>query len=234
MLLEQRLRTSLSAAAVVHEINLPLSNILLGSKLAVDALDRIGSAADPLRPLLAGLVSESERVVDTMETMRMLLRNVQTELVPIDLATVMHNAVLYARHMLDEHGVELVTEPCDGAWPVLGDAIQLQGAIVNLLRNAAEAAAGNPDRPPRVLIGLRMTDTGGRTAEVVVGDSGPGLPRNLVVGTPLTSTKPQGSGLGLFVVQTTVENHRGRLDTGTSPLGGAEFRLLLPLAPAGP
>lgn len=233
VLLEQKLRTSLSAAAVVHEINLPLSNVLLGSKLAVDALDRIGTAADPLRPLLAGLVAESERVVDTMETMRMLLRNVQTELVPIDLGTVVHNAVLYAGHVLDGHGVELVTESCDGAWPVFGDAIQLQGAIVNLLRNAAEAAAANSDRPPRVLIGLRMADDDGRTAEVVVGDSGPGLPPHLVVGTPLTSTKPKGSGLGLFVVQTTVENHRGRLDTGTSPLGGAEFRLLLPLVPDG-
>jgi nitrogen-specific signal transduction histidine kinase len=63
---------------------------------------------------------------------------------------------------------------------------------------------------------------------VAVGDSGPGLPRSVVDRLPLHTTKPHGSGLGLFLVGAVAENHAGSLEVGTSPLGGAEMRIVLP------
>ena len=64
---------------------------------------------------------------------------------------------------------------------------------------------------------------------LVVGDSGPGLSETEARRLLLKSTKPGGSGMGLFLVATAMENHGGRLEIARSPLGGAEFRLIFPL-----
>ena len=64
--------------------------------------------------------------------------------------------------------------------------------------------------------------------QLVVGDSGPGWPGGTLDEALLASSKPDGTGIGLFVVRTAVENHRGRVTVGRSPLGGAEFRIALP------
>ena len=232
--LESKLKTSLSAAAVAHEINLPLSNILLGARLALEALDAPAADVERLRPTLAGLVDEAKRVVTTIDKMRMLLRNVQTELVPVDLVTVMQTAALFAQPVLDDHGIDFQLGPLAGRCLVRGDAVQLQAAIVNLLRNAAEAAATRPAGARRVVADVRLEGEGdagaaGDTAAViVVGDNGPGFPKESF-GDPLETTKPYGTGLGLYVVQSTVENHGGRIVVGRSPLGGAEVRIVLPV-----
>ncbi len=79
--LEAKLRTSLTAAAVAHEINQPLSSILINAQLLQAQLRGLpeGDGRNLLRPLLEQQVEESERIVTTIEKMRMLLRNVQTE-----------------------------------------------------------------------------------------------------------------------------------------------------------
>jgi len=225
--LQAKLKTSLSAAAVAHEINLPLSNILLGARLALEALNAPAADVERLRPTLAGLVDEAKRVVTTIDKMRMLLRNVQTELVPVDLGTVMQTAALFAQPVLDEHRIDFQLGSPNGRCLVRGDAVQLQAAIVNLLRNAAEAAATRPAGARRVLADVRLEGQGDAEAVIVVGDNGPGFPTESI-GDPLETTKPQGTGLGLYVVQSTVENHGGRIVVGRSPLGGAEVRIVLP------
>ncbi len=63
---------------------------------------------------------------------------------------------------------------------------------------------------------------------LIVGDSGPGWLGGNLDDTLLASSKEEGTGIGLFVVQTTVANHRGTIEVGRSPLGGAEFRITLP------
>jgi nitrogen fixation/metabolism regulation signal transduction histidine kinase len=68
---------------------------------------------------------------------------------------------------------------------------------------------------------------------LAIGDSGPGWSGVEWAETPLTTTKHGGTGVGLFVVRTAVENHGGRLSCGRSSLGGAEVRMFLPSAAAG-
>jgi len=99
--------------------------------------------------------------------------------------------------------------------------------VTNLVRNAAEAIdqAGTPRREVRVEC-HRCDDE----VELVVGDIGPGWPAGTIEEVLLESTKPQGKGIGLYVVKTAVENHKGRISIGHSPLGGAEFRILFPAA----
>lgn len=103
---------------------------------------------------------------------------------------------------------------------------------MNLLANAADAVA---DRPPgrrlvRVEVRSCVAAAAGLppTAELVVGDAGPGIPADVLAKVPLHTTKPQGTGLGLFVVRTTAENHGGTVAFGRSPLSGAEVRVCPP------
>lgn len=224
--LEQKLRTSLTAAAVAHEINQPLSAILLQANLARERL-LAGSDPDALSALLEGQVRDADRVVRVMEKMRSLLRNVQTEPQPVDLANVVDSAVLFKRRRLEESGIELRCEGLQRPCTIAGDSDQLQVAVSNLLRNAREALEGVARERRRLEVTLEI----GREQVVLsVADSGPGFDPQVLESLPLATTKPDGTGLGLFVVQTTAENHGGRLHFGRSRrLGGAEVRLELPL-----
>lgn len=235
--LQSKLETSLAAAAVAHEIKLPLSNVLLASRLADDMLAPAGPGVAFIRPVLGDIATEAHRVVETIERMRVLLRNVQTEHAPIDVVDVVHNALLHAAPLLEDRGIDVETDGLDATLPIDGDAVQLQNAVVNLLANAADAVADLPPERRRVRVGVQACAAAAAglppTAEIVVGDAGPGIPDDVLGKVPLHTTKPQGTGLGLFIVRTTAENHGGSMAFGRSPLGGAEVRVRLPCRGAG-
>jgi signal transduction histidine kinase len=246
--LRQALRASLAAAAVGHEIKQPLSTI----RLLCQQANRSNPSSE-LRPLLAQLDSESSRVARTVESMRMLLSNVQSNQEPLDLASAASNAITYTHHQRrvlevgftaeGVHGLPLHDSPL----PVTGDPVQLQIAISNLLRNGAEAAATMPPERrvvrlrlqrlpasaehPHGLAGLEVADSGPGLAGMEQGDQGADAGRELGR-QPLRTTKAGGSGLGLFVVRSTLEQHGGWLQAGRCPdLGGAAVSLWLPLRP---
>ena len=229
-LLKDKLRSSLQAAAVAHEINQPLSVLLLNSQLLLERSHRPGSPDLPeaWQAQLQSIRHEADRVVLTIEKMRALLRNVQTEHQRLDLREVAQSALLYARSggplsrlTVDSAGLDQQQEP---AW-IEGDAVQIQIAIVNLLRNAAEALSDQPASHP--WIGISLAPEGDHWC-LSVADNGPGLPEGILDDTPLQTTKASGSGLGLFVVRSTMENHHGVLRCGTSAQGGAALQLLFP------
>jgi signal transduction histidine kinase len=231
--LEAKLRTSLTAAAVAHEIKQPLSAILLHSRLLRSRLEQLpdGQVRSLLQPLLEQQLGESERVVTTIEKMRMLLRNVQTEQQRLDLCNVIASTRLYLRPLLQRHGVSVVAGGLEQPQWLLGDASQLQMALSNLIRNAVEALSQGQVAEPRLQLSLerRIDSHGSPWLELRVADNGPGFADLQLEQLLLASTKPQGSGLGLFVVNAAVQIHGGSLRLGRSDeLGGAEVLLRLP------
>lgn len=227
--LQQQLRTSLTAASIAHEINMPLSTIQLACQLAYAQLQNGALTHEQTHDLVHMLRDQSVQVGQTIERMRMLLRNVQTDHQPTDLIEVVNSAILQLRQKIRENQVQLnCQELADEALIVMGDATQLMIAISNLLRNAIEAVASQPLQQRQVNIALsRQVDQ----VLVTVADSGPGFELDSDTDTLLHTTKSGGTGLGLFVVRTCMTNHRGRLEIGrSSVLGGAEFRLSLSLA----
>ncbi|MFM2158469.1 MAG: hypothetical protein RLZZ124_943, partial [Cyanobacteriota bacterium] len=208
-LLRDKLHSSLQAAAVAHEINQPLSVLLLNSQLLLEQVRSNPSLELPAgwRHQLQNISQEAERVVVTIEKMRTL---------PGGIGGLMD---------LDTAGLQPTAAP---AW-IEGDGEQIQIAILNLLRNAAEALRETPGREPRVRLTLERQ---GQDWLLAVEDNGPGFPDGLLPGDPLDTTKRDGSGLGLFVVHTTMANHRGRLELEPRPGGGARamlrFRALEP------
>ncbi len=225
--LERKLRTSLAAATTAHEINQPLSRILLTAQLVLENEAARNSGDSRLSGFLRELSNETQCVVSTIEKMKALLRSVETERKPLDLREVVESAILYARSFAREGGVEISFARPANRVRLVGDADQIQIALNNLIRNAIEALNGaGPENPRSVCVELRDRQD---HIELVVGDSGPGLPDTGTEGPLAKSTKPKGSGLGLFIVRTTAENHGGRLQTSRSSLGGAEFRMVFPV-----
>ena len=222
--LQKKLRTSLSAAAAAHEIKQPLSRILLETQLTIEQLQ--GRAPDPgdLRGYLETMLAESQHVVDMVSRMKALLRNAESKRGPVEVIDIVAAAILHTRRYVASHGARLHEAGLAGRVRIHGDGVQVQAAVVNLIRNAAEAVADG-DGPREVAVSVAADDCG---VTIIVGDSGPGMPADVISNLPLVTSKPDGSGLGLYLVRLCMENHGGTLTIGRSPLGGAEVRLSFP------
>ena len=221
--LEAKLKSSLTASVVAHEINQPLSAILLQSKMT---LQEEGDA----RHALGIIANEAQRVVSTIDKMKSLLRSVETVHSPTDLAQVVKSSLLYNKILIERSGI-VVAQSGLTECGMEADKAQLQLAITNLIRNAVEAiqeADPTGEKVREISIEIRKSPN---EIELIVGDSGVGWPEGVPEGVPLTTTKHNGSGIGLFVVRTAMENHGGSITFGNSPLGGAEIRLRLPIQP---
>jgi signal transduction histidine kinase len=231
-LLRQKLRTSLTAAAVAHEINQPLSSLSLISGRLIAQAEATPELAEAL-PLLQGLLTECQRVVELIEKMRMLLRSVESEQQPVALMEPAGAALTYLRRLLAAEQVDLHTNGLDDttAW-IHGDQAQLQMAVTNLLRNALSALIDQPLGQRKLALTLQRNNG---WVELIVADSGPGLPpawltANLAEQRTFQSSRSTGMGLGLYLVDATVENHRGEvIFSRSSQLGGAEVILRFPL-----
>lgn len=218
--LEAKLKSSLAASAVAHEINPPLSSILLQCKLALQR-------GEDYRPALEAIGSEADRVIRTIEKMRALLRNVETRHVPVNLSEIVENALLQADNKFEEHHIAVRKEGLEAVWMVSGDEIQLLVIVSNLVRNAIEAMSSlSPERLRALSISL---EGGPNRVTLTVGDSGPGWSGLEPARGPLQSTKLEGSGIGLYLVQTAATMHEAEVLFGRSSLGGAEARVVFPL-----
>ncbi|WP_411875707.1 CHASE domain-containing protein [Vulcanococcus limneticus] len=239
--LERKLRTSLAAAAVAHEIKQPLTALLYqadwleaelrrieGAPAAVQGLPSGPDQAGVLLPLIEaaeGVSCQARQVSITVEKIRDVLRNVASQLAPIDLTDPIFGALLLAKADLNRYRIRLETVGLEEPVTVLGDREQLQLVVHNLIRNAIEASGAGG--------GVRLAlHRGDQAVELEVADDGPGFPQGPVDldGLLMASSKSEGLGIGLYVVRCAVENHHGSLEIGRSDLGGASVRLRFPLA----
>jgi two-component system NtrC family sensor kinase len=217
------------SASIAHEINNPLAGILTFSKL----LAREAETAVPDEAKRASMVRNLGLVQREAERCRAIVRNLlefarerPLQLRDVDLEKVVQESLQLIGHQLQLQGHQVVTrlEPVP---PVHADFGELRQAFVNLAMNAMEAMG----QGGRLTVTLRPADQG-RAAEVVIADSGPGIPEELrtKIFDPFFTTKEKGTGLGLSVVYGIVQRHGGRLGLESSPGQGAAFTLRLPAA----
>jgi signal transduction histidine kinase len=141
--------------------------------------------------------------------------------------TLLQELTRVTKHQLERRGVSLAIE-APGDLAVRGNSGELLQALVNLVVNARDAS------PPRSTVRVTATRAGD-SAVIDVDDQGSGVPPELVerIFEPFFTTKPpgEGTGLGLPLVASIVENHLGSVVVTRSPAGGARFRLRIPLDP---
>ena len=230
-----KLKVSLEAASIAHEIKQPLSVVRLTSQSLNQLLNRPNTPALPpaLSEGLSTLDQETERINTITEKMRALLRNAQIKREPVDLLQVIESSMRYVTsnrsqsHWIDDQSLSPWT---DGEAVIQGDAIQLQLALINVLNNAFDAL--EQDQPseegnqaPAIRVSLQSQQ---EQWVIAIDDNGPGLSAAAISDLTLISSKPKGTGLGLFIVRSAAEAHGGSLVLSRSHLGGLRAVLNLP------
>ncbi|MFQ6539185.1 MULTISPECIES: CHASE domain-containing protein [Aphanothece] len=228
--LQRKLRTSLTAAAKAHEIKQPLARLLLQARAIQGLPKRSGLASprdDQLSALAEGIVRDARQVSGALDGIRNLLGNDVPQLRPLDLREAVESALLVLKGDLELQAMTLETQGLEQPHPIEGDRNQLQLMVVNLMRNAI-AATG-----PGGLLRLALRDSP-LGVELDVEDDGPGFPQSMreIEALVLSSDKPEGMGIGLFLVKCAVENHQGTIELGRSPLGGARVVIGFPAVPS--
>jgi signal transduction histidine kinase len=149
--------------------------------------------------------------------------------VPLDINEVVNEVVTLLHYELFSHRISLRMELTPAPGPVLGDRIQLQQVILNLVINGIEATQPVTDRPRELVIRTHQDED--RQIRVAVKDCGVGL-----VGQdadrlfePFFTTKSGGMGMGLSICRSIVESHGGRLSASRNIGPGATFQFSLPL-----
>lgn len=218
------------AAQITHEIRNPLSAVALNAGLLEDELEESSEG----RRLLGKIVGEVDRLTNITEGYLHFARRPKPELVVIDLALELRGWLEFSGPELEQEQVELTTSLPDEPVMVMGDANQLRQALLNLLRNAKEAALGEGPaaaraRAPTVGVELRCKDT---VVTMVVSDNGGGitLPADELdrIFEPFYTRKARGTGLGLPMVQQIALDHGGAVRVGQTGPEGTRFELELP------
>jgi signal transduction histidine kinase len=226
MELKSKLRSSLMAAGVGHEINQPLSIILFTTEQLRKEIFELIPEHPQINQRISQISSQSKRVISTIEDMRKLLRNVQTSHSIFDLRAVINSAILHEKYLLSSINACVKRAGLADGIKLLGDSGQIQIAVINVLRNAIEGLSESSQVNPQIKIDLIDSD---KTLSIRISDNGPGFPEENLKMTRMSTTKPTGSGIGLYLVNLTMENHSGSLILGTSlKLGGAEVTMTFP------
>jgi two-component system NtrC family sensor kinase len=235
--LERRLRESEKMAAIgnlaaglAHEVAAPL-NVISGR--AELMLKREPAARDRERHLRV-IVQQIGRITRTVRNLLDFARRRELRTEPLELSSVLDGVVEFLEHEIARAGAELTRADAPGL-TVMGDRDLLHQVFANLLLNALQAMEG-ADGPRR--LALRSLDPheqeaaapAGAWAAVEVEDNGPGIAPDALarIFDPFFTTKAAGTGLGLVVARSIVEEHGGRLEAHNAPGRGAVLRVVLP------
>ncbi len=213
------------AAGVAHELGTPLSVV---SGKAQRALRKAGLNAG-IMETLRDIRLEVDRMEHIIRQLLDFSRGNELRKKPTSLVQLIRSALSAASEEADKHQVHLETSfPLNEAEETLQinlDGVRMEQALVNLIRNAVQSATGG-----RVVVSWGRE---GNQAWMQVDDDGPGIPKEIEskLLEPFFTTKSvgRGTGLGLAVVHGILRDHGGGIDFGKSPLGGALFRIWLPV-----
>jgi two-component system sensor kinase FixL len=218
-------------AALAHELNQPLTAIMLYLQAAQRAAERDGSAmSGATRDILGKVLREAERAGAIIQRMRSFVEKKEPERKAADLGRLADEAVELT--LLGQRGhIRVVRRHAADLAPVPVDAVQIQQVIVNVVRNAIQAVRRQPNA--EIVVGARQENG---AVVLSVSDNGPGIPRDVLptLFKAFHSSKKRGLGLGLAISKTIAQNHGGDLVVDPGGEGrGATFSLVLPL-PATP
>ncbi|QDV84262.1 PAS domain-containing protein [Planctomycetes bacterium TBK1r] len=214
-------------AGIAHEINQPLYAIA-NYAAACEHLSRRREPGweDKVQSVMGQIADQAVRAGEIIRRVRGFVANTESDYSPIDLNELIRDTTQLLSFEAKRLGATVSLELDDALPPVMGDAIQIQQVLVNLIRNAFEAMDGQVNGKNNVLI--RSAILGGDVS-VSVKDSGPGISSDMVdqLKEPFYTTKEQGLGMGLAISQTIVAAHEGHLEI-RSDAAGAEFCITFP------
>jgi two-component system, NtrC family, nitrogen regulation sensor histidine kinase GlnL len=229
--IEQTLDFEALAAGLAHEIKNPLAGLQGSAELL--AREAEGAA----REYAQVIAREAKRVDGLVRELLDLARPAALQTTSVDIHEVLGDVLVLARGLPGAERIAFVERYDPSLPPIKGDEEKLTQVVLNLVRNAVEAAADVEGASVQFETGvatLRIRSATGRTrplARIAVLDNGTGIPDSMLnrLFTPFATSKPHGTGLGLAISRRIVEAHGGRMEVRNRPSGGAEACLYIPL-----
>ena len=220
------------SGSIAHELNQPLAAILSNAQAAQRFLNRDQPDLTELNEILSDIVEQDKHAGEVIHRLRVLLKRGEIQRVPVDVNGLVHDMVNLMRNSFINRGIltelKLETDPP----AVLGDPVQLQQVLVNLVLNACDAMADVPVSERRLTVRTERIDAG--QVKLCVCDNGCGIAADHmdVIFDAFFTTKPSGMGLGLAVSRTIVTAHGGRVWASHNDGRGICVQLVLPLSGA--
>ena len=219
------------ASSIAHEVNQPLSAIVMNAQTSLRWLSRETANLPKAIELTSRIADSARHASEIVQRVRGMAARHAPERVLLDLNEVVEEALLFVQHDLEHRAIALAKDFAPDLPKVLGDRVQLQQVIVNLLVNSVQAIVQGGTRRGRILLSTRLEPGG--SLSFAIRDNGPGVPPEHLerVFDGFFTTKPDGMGIGLSVCQSILAAHGGSIALANPPDGGAAFEVLLPPGP---
>ncbi len=227
----RRVTMSALTGSIAHELSQPLSAMIYNAEALQLMIKASRATTENITEILADIHADGVLAGEIIERHRAMLRSRKIEKKEVDLREVVSDTLALVAYDIRERHVEVSVNLPANACRLHGDPVLLEQVLVNLVINAMDAMAATPPGRRRITI---SSESSGTDVVVVVHDSGPGLPADLLdrLFTPFVTTKSNGVGIGLAIARTIVEAHGGTISARNSPVGGAIFTLTLPATDA--
>lgn len=213
------------ASEIAHEINQPLAAISNFAEGGIVRLNRQGTP-EPMSPLLERIAAEADRGARIIDRIRNFSRKDHFHSVKVDLKALLADTLKLLDYELKKNAIDLRLNIADTDVTLIGDALELQQLLVNIIRNAQEAMQHQAHRT----LFISLSTATNNTIELRVEDSGVGL-GTLDVDTafkPFQSSKTGGLGLGLSICKRIVEVHKGSITLQPREAGGTSVICVFP------
>jgi signal transduction histidine kinase len=217
-------------ASLAHEINQPLAAIVANAQAARRLIGAAVIERASVRAALTDIADDAKRASEVIRRLRALFRREQPRYSAVQLDAVVANVVNVLRRDIDERGILVRVELDPGLPPVLGDHIQLQQVLLNVVLNACEAVA--PDDPGAGTLTIAATHSELGRVAITIHDRGVAVEENELekIFEHFVSTKAEGLGMGLAISRSIVEAHGGRIWATRNPDRGLTQHIELPCA----
>ena len=212
------------SASIAHEVNQPLAGIVANAQAALRWLEKAN--VEEVREGLKRIVSDGHRASDIITNLRAMFKSDVQEKTLVDINKLVLSVLALVRIDLQKHEIKLQTQLDDRIPQVLGNQVQLQQVISNLVMNAIESMGSSQTRALRIKTELSQSNT----VHVSIEDTGTGIKSSDVAQLfkPMFTTKARGMGMGLSICQSIIENHDGRIWVSPGATGGSIFQFELP------
>jgi PAS domain S-box-containing protein len=216
-------------SSIAHEVNQPLAAVVANAEACLRWLDRATPDLDAVRRSVEWVIDDGNRASQVIRRVRSLANKTDIEKVPLHVNDVVRETIGLMQREVFSHQVSLRMELAATLPTILGDPVQLQQVIINLVMNGIEAMQSVTDRPRELLIQSRQDET--QQVLVSVTDCGVGISSENAdrLFNPFFTTKPSGMGMGLSICRSIMEAHGGRLWATANVPHGATFQLTLPV-----
>jgi PAS domain S-box-containing protein len=216
-------------ASIAHEVSQPLSAVIANAHACLRWLDREAPDLAAARRSVEWVINDGNRASEVIRRVRALANKTDLEKVPLDLNDVVREVIALVQRELVSRRVSLRTELAPAPPKILGDRVQLQQVIINLVMNGIEAMELSNDQPRELVVRSRHDETHGMLLSVT--DCGIGISDDDAdrLFKAFFTTKSGGLGMGLSICRSIVEAHGERISVSRNEGPGATFQFVLPL-----